>query len=173
MSEKSAAKIDFAHFACSLAQGAHTQVELTWIEKRYEQWLRFGRSVSSRIINRRTRIETFRPDAVFALIRWSANDYGTVFSRIDIVRAVALGDPYTTLPFVRPGGDLLLSLSGWPKVEQVLRAIDAVETAGVDPCDAAPDHWRHIANRLAIGARPRPYTVARHEAWLKRKALGQ
>ncbi len=48
-----------------------------------------------------------------------------------------LGEPFSTLPFVRPGGELLLRLDGWPKVQQVLLAIDAVEAAGVDPCDAA------------------------------------
>lgn len=173
MTGRPASKIDFAPFARSLAQGSLTKVEMTWIEKRYEQWLRFGRTAATRIVNRRTSIAAFRPGAVFALVRWSSNDFGTVFSRIDIVRAVGPGEPYTTLPFVQPGGELLLSISGWPKVEQVLRAIDAVEAADIDPCDAAPDHWRHVANRLAIGARARPYTATRHEAWLKRKALGQ
>ncbi|MGD9471713.1 MAG: DUF2840 domain-containing protein [Novosphingobium sp.] len=173
MTEAPAAKIDFAPFAPAFAKPALTEVEMTWIEKRYEQWLRFGRVASERIVNRRTRVAMFRPDAVFAFVRWSANDYGTVFSRIDIVRAVKPSEAYTTLPFVKPGGELLLSISGWPKVEQVLRAIDAVDAAGVDPCDASPDHWRHVANRLAVGAQPRAYTAARHHAWLKRKALGQ
>ena len=61
--------------------------------------------------------------------------YGTVSSRIDIVRAVGAGEPFTTLPFVRPGGDILLKIEGWPKVSQVLAAIDATEAAGVDPFD--------------------------------------
>ena len=37
-------------------------------------------------------------------------------SRLDIVRAVAPGEPYQTLPFVRPGGDILLKVQGWPDV---------------------------------------------------------
>lgn len=172
MSDQLAAKIDFAPFARTLAKKALTEVELTWIEKRYEQWLRFGRIAAERIVSRRTRIVAFRSGAIFALVRWAANDYGTVHSRIDIVQAVAAGEPYTTVPFVKPGGELLLSITGWPKVEQVLRAIDAVEAAGVDPCDASPDHWRHVGARIAIGAVPRPYGRERHEAWLKRKALG-
>ena len=48
-----------------------------------------------------------------------SNDFGTVVSRIDIVRAVAPGEAYQTLPFVRPGGEILLRISGWPKVERV------------------------------------------------------
>lgn len=152
---------------------ALTDVELIWIEKRLEHWIRFGRVAAERILTRRTRIVSFRPDAVFAFVRWSSNDYGTIHSRIDILRATALDEAHTTVPFVRPGGELLLSLQGWPKVSAVLAAIDAVEAAGGDPCDGAPDHWRHVHNRLAVGEMPRLYTTERHSAWLKRKALGQ
>jgi hypothetical protein len=65
-----------------------THVELTWIEKRIEHWIRFGRVAREQIVDRRRRIVSFRPGAVFAFVRWAANDYGTVISRIDIVRAV-------------------------------------------------------------------------------------
>jgi hypothetical protein len=172
MSDHPHAKIDFAPLAGTLANKALTQVELTWIEKRYEQWLRFGRVAAERIVSRRTRIVGLRAGAVFAFVRWSSNDYGTVHSRIDIVQAVAPGKPHTTVPFVQPGGELLLTITGWPKVEKVLRVVDAVEAAGVDPCDTSPDHWRHVAARIAVGAPPRPYGRERHEAWLRRKALG-
>ena len=151
-----------------LADDGLTHVELTWIEKRIENWIRFGRVANDRIIDRRRRIVSFRPGAVFAFVRWAANDYGTVFSRIDVVRAVAADEPFTTLPFVRPGGEILLSIQGWPKVSQVLAAIDAADEAGVDPCDAASDHWRHVHNRIAAGLEPRAYTPERHQAWLKR-----
>jgi hypothetical protein len=82
-----------------------------------------------------------------------------------------VGEPYTTLPFVRPGGDILLKIEGWPKVSQVLATIDSVEAAGVDPCDAAADHWRHVHNRIAAGHQPRAYTMERHHAWLKRREI--
>ena len=148
-----------------------TRVELTWIEKRIEHWIRFGRVAVDEIVDRRRRIVQFRPGAIFAFVRWAANDYGTVSSRIDIVRAVGANEPFTTLPFVRPGGEILLKIEGWPKVSQVLAAIDATEAAGVDPCDAAPDHWRHVHNRIAAGQPPRPYTMERHRAWLKRREI--
>ena len=157
----------------SAPRHSHTEVELIWIEGKIEHWIRFGRVAGEQILTRRTRIFTFRPDAVFALVRWMANDYGTVFSRIDILRAVRPAEAYTTAPFVRPGGELLLSITGWPRVQKALEAIDAVDAASLDPCDAAPEHWRHVHNRLAAGYTPRPYTVERHQAWLKRKALGQ
>ena len=90
-----------------------TEIELIWIEKRLEHWIRFGRIAAERIVSRKTRIVSFRPDAMIAFVRWSANDYGTIHSRIDILRAVRTGEPYTTAPFVRPGGELLLSIQGW------------------------------------------------------------
>ncbi|GAA5055155.1 MULTISPECIES: DUF2840 domain-containing protein [Sphingomonadales] len=149
-----------------------THVELTWIEKRIEHWIRFGRVAKDQIIDRRRRIVSFRPGAIFAFVRWAANDYGTIMSRIDVVRAVAANEPFTTLPFVRPGGEILLSIQGWPKVSKVLAAIDTTDAAGVDPCDAAPDHWRHVHNRITAGQEPRPYTLERHRAWLKRRKTG-
>ncbi|MFA6114210.1 MAG: DUF2840 domain-containing protein [Sphingomonas sp.] len=148
-----------------------THVELVWIEKRIEHWIRFGRVAQERIIDRRRRAVSFRSNAVFAFVRWSSNCFGTIRSRIDIVRAVSRGEPYSTLPSVRPGGELLLSIHGWPKVERVLRAIDAVEAIGVDACDAAPEHWCHVHNRLTAGLEPRVYSIDRHRAWLQRREL--
>ena len=123
------------------AATALTQVELTWYEKRTEHWIRFGRFAEEKILDRRRRIVSFKPGSVFAFVRWASNDFGTVISRID----------------------------GWPKVELVLQAIDAVEAIGVDPITVAPDHWRHVHNRLTAGGEPRPYTRERHNAWLLRR----
>lgn len=149
-----------------------TQVELTWIEKKFEHWIRFGRDVEEKILDRRSRIVSFAPNSIFAFVRWAANDYGTIMSCIDIVRAIAPGERHQTLPFVQPGGDVLLHIDGWPKVEIVLQAIDAVEAIGVDPCDAAQEYWRHIHNRLTAGHQPRTYTCERHHAWLLRRRIG-
>ena len=146
-----------------------THVELTWYEKRIENWIRFGDHVEEKILDRRRRTLSFRAGSIFAFVRWTANDFGTVSSRVDIVRAVAAREPYQTLPFVRPGGEILLRIDGWPKVERVLQAIDAVEAIGVEPSDIAPDHWRHVHSRLTVGYEPRPYTRAQHDAWLLRR----
>ena len=64
-----------------------------------------------------------------------------------------------------------MRVSRWPKVERVLQAIDAIEALGVDPADVAPDHWRHVHNRLTAGAVPHAYTRERHAAWLKRQRI--
>jgi hypothetical protein len=148
-----------------------THVELTWIEKRIEHWLRFGRRAEEKILDRRRSISSFTSGNIFGFVRWASNDYGTVISRMDIVRAVAPGESFQTLPFVRPGGEILLRVDGWPKVERVLQAIDAIETLGIDAADAAPDYWRHLHNRLAAGHTPRSYTREQHDAWLKRRSV--
>jgi hypothetical protein len=150
---------------------ALTHVELTWIENQIEHWIRFGNYIEETILDRRRRVLSFAPSSVFAFVRWASNTYGTVVSRIDIIAAVAPGEPYQTLPFVRPGAEILLRINGWPQVERVLQAIDQVEALDVDPSDIAPDHWRHVHNRLTAGDDPRAYTRARHSAWqLRRRA---
>lgn len=148
-----------------------TFVELIWFEKRVEHWIRFGHSVTEQILDRRRRIFSFLPNSVFAYVRWAANDYGTVVSRIDILRAVTPGEVYSTVPYVRPGGEIFLRLSGWPRVERALQAIDAVEQLGIDPADACPDYWRQVHNRLSAGEPPRGYTIERHHAWLLRRRI--
>jgi len=148
-----------------------THVELTWIEKKIEHWLRFGRHVEKKILDRRRSIVSFTPDSIFAFVRWASNDYGTIISRMDIVRAVETGERCQTLPFVRPGGEILLRVDSWPKVERVLRAIDTIEALGIDPAEVAPEYWRHLNNRLAAGHQPRAYTREQHAAWLKRRSV--
>ena len=148
-----------------------TQVELTWVQKRIEHWICFGHPVHDQILDRRRRLVSFTSGSIFAFVRWASNDFGTVVSRIDIVRAVSSGEPYQTLPFVRPGGDILLKVDNWPKVERVLKLIDAIEAFGIDPADVSPDHWRHIHNRLAAGHEPRTYTLDQHHTWLLRRKV--
>ena len=147
-----------------------TWVELVWFEKRIEHWIRFGRIAQEEILDRRRRRVAFA-QGVFAFVRWAANDVGTIVSRIDIIRTVAAGEACSTVPGVAPGGDLLLRLAGWPRVQDALRAIDAVEALGIDAADAAPDHWRQVHNRLTARTSPDPYTRARHRAWRLRRSL--
>lgn len=148
-----------------------THVELYWVEGKREHWLRFGSPISDTILDRRRRKLGFRTGQVFAFVRWASNDYGTVQSQLSIVRCVGSGEPFTTLASVDPGGDILLWVSGWPKVERVFEGIDAIEALGIDPCEVAPDHWRHVHSRMAVALAPRGYSPARHRAWLQRKAL--
>lgn len=150
-----------------------TQVELIWLENQTERWIRFGRSTGERLVDRRRRIVAFAPGSVFAFVRWRAGEYGTTESRIVILRAVRPGEAFTTVPHVAPGAEVLLDIAGWPKVQKVLAAVDAVELVGVRPEDAAPDHWRHVHSRILVGLEPRTYDRLRHRAWRLRRSLGR
>lgn len=148
-----------------------TLVELTWIERKIEHRIRFGRWTYEQVLDRRRRVVGFPPGTMFGFVRWASNGFGTIISRIDIVRAVGAGAPVQTLPFVRPGGDILLKVDSWPKVERVLQAIDAIEGLGIDPAEVSPEHWRHVHNRLTTGEAPRRYSAAQHKAFLLRRRI--
>jgi hypothetical protein len=148
---------------------ALTHVELLWVKDRIENRIGFGPIAERHVLDHSRQLVSFEPGGVFAFVRWASNDSGTIFSRIDILRAVSEGERYSTVPGVRPGGESLLRLVGWRKVMRVLAAIDIVEALGIDPADAAPEHWRHVHNRLFVNEKPRPYTLTRHRAWLQRR----
>ncbi|MDX0484468.1 DUF2840 domain-containing protein [Sinorhizobium medicae] len=158
--------------ATGLSLDVLTQVELVWIEKQVEHWIRFGREVREQVLDRRRRILFFPPGSIFALVRWAANEHGTVLSRLDIVRTVGPGEACQTIPTVTPGGDILLRVDGWPKVERMLQLIDAIEAIGIDSAEVSPDHWRHVHNRLVAGETPRAYTMQRHRAFLLARRVG-
>ena len=160
-----------AHIRGAGTSPDRTVVELTWREKHVEHWIRFGRAAEDQRLDRHRRIVSFAPGNIFAFVRWAGNEYGTIISRIDIVRAVAAGAPFQSLPFVRPGGEILLRITGWPKVEAVLKAVDAIEALGVDPADVGPDHWRHVHNRISVNEPFRAYGLEQHRAWLRRREL--
>ena len=77
-----------------------TEVELLWLEKRIENRIRFGACVEEQNLDRRRRLLSFAPGSIFAFVRWTSNDFGTVISRIDILRAVAPGQRCSTVPYV-------------------------------------------------------------------------
>ena len=50
-----------------------TDVTLVWREGKREDWLKFGKPVAERIIDRRQRIEYYAAGEVFGLERWATN----------------------------------------------------------------------------------------------------
>ncbi|WP_297322881.1 DUF2840 domain-containing protein [uncultured Bartonella sp.] len=149
-----------------------TVVDLVWIKGVHEQWLRFGNPCFSKRSDRHSRMVGFGKGETFALVRWAGNDYGTVLSRIDIIQTVAADEPCQSLPFMRPGGEILLRTHGLEKVGLVLDLIDAIEKSGVKPVDVCDDYWRHVHNRIAARKAPHPYGKDQHQAWLKRRRIG-
>lgn len=149
-----------------------TTVDLMWLRTRLQRWVRFGRPIAERQIDRRCKAVSFAPGSIFAVVHWEAGLYGTTVSRLWVLRAVPHGQPCDRLPFVTPGAEILLDLRTWVKVKAALEAIDAIEAAGFRPESICPDHWRHVGGRIAVAEPVSPYTRARHRAWLMRKRLG-
>ena len=110
-----------------------TEVELYFLKGKVERWIRFGTPVSERTLDRRRRIATFAPGAIFAFMRWASNDYGTLVSRIDILRACRAGEACSTVPWVKPGAEVLLRSFGWDKVQRVLEIDRLRRGAGLAP----------------------------------------
>lgn len=128
--------------------GALTHVEMTWVEKRIEHWLLFGRMVECHPLDRYRRLLGFAPDSVFGIVRWTSGVEGTVTFRVDIMRAPCIGEPRTALPFVRCGADRLLGQTGWDQVRRVLAEINRIEARGCCPCDIDPENWRRLHARM-------------------------
>ncbi len=150
-----------------------TWVELFQQEGQIERWLRFGAVADERIIDHRTRFVGFRPGVIFALVRWRGGANRAVDAKIAVLRAVANGESLTSYPFVLPGAEILLRLSGWARVRATLDAIDAIEQNGFRLDTVSPEHWRIVGSRIAVGLAPRPYDQSRHRAWRLRVRLGQ
>lgn len=148
-----------------------TDVELTWIEARLEQQLRFGRAAAERSAGPHKRIASFRPGTTFALLGCTVPDIGRVCWSLAIVTAVPPGAPFATLPGVAPGGDILLALDGIERIRAVCREIDMIEASGIDPCDVQPDHWRHVGSQLTAALPFRSYGAERHAALLQRRRV--
>lgn len=149
-----------------------TFVDLIWLKGRIEQWIRFGKYSYQHRTDHYRRTVGFEKGETFALVRWASNDFGTVLSRIDILKTVSVTKPYQTVPFVRPGGEILLKTHGLDNVALVLDRIDKAEKSGINPIDISPDYWRHVHNRIAARLTPRPYSKDQHQAWLKRRRIG-
>lgn len=142
-----------------------TALDLVYWKGRREDWLRFGEPCGEVVHDRRRRTLLFAPGAVLARVCWTGGDYGTTASGLEILRTVAPSAPMATRPGLRPGAEILVLLAGWTRVQRGLAAIDAVEAAGFAPARIAPDHWRHVHNRLVAGLAPRAYDARRHRAW--------
>jgi hypothetical protein len=146
-------------------------VELTWIEGRFEQQVRFGRVAAERVIDAHKRIVSFYEGATFCLLEYRSCDRGQVGWRLDVLVATVAGSSSSSLFGDAHGAEILLSVVEVPLIQAVLREIDLIEAAGIDACDAAPDHWRHVDAQLVAAAPFRPYSAERHAAWLRRQEV--
>jgi hypothetical protein len=88
-----------------------------------------------------------------------------------VLQAPVCGAPIQRIGGVFPGAHLLLRVDGESGVKSVLRLIDDMEAAGIDPCTAALTYWFTLGNRLASRQALPSYDIERHTAHLTREAL--
>lgn len=67
--------------------------------------------------------------------------------------------------------DMLRAVGSAARVDRPPRVVDAIEALGVDPADVAPDHWRHVHNRISVNEPFRAYGREQHRAWLRHREL--
>lgn len=147
-----------------------TSVTLLFLHERVNVWLRFGAPQQEIDRNRSRRLVVFAPGAIFCRVHWESNAYGTTLWRLAVMQAGDGETPLQRVLGVHPGAHLLLEANGQRAVQRVLHLIDGIEAQGIPPIDVAPHYWRVLHNRL-LGRQSLPlYTLARHAAWLRRRA---
>lgn len=150
---------------------ALTRVRLAFVADRLNQWLRFGKPLIEDLPDPHYRHVYFAPGAVFGLVDWRANDYGTVRWRLSILRAAGPGERVACIADVEPGAQLLLHVVTPAKARRILQLIDAIEAQCIDPVEVSEDYWRVLHQRLAAGIDPPAYSATEHAAMQRRREL--
>jgi hypothetical protein len=137
-----------------------TRATVLFVDGKVNDRVRFGRAASTRIIDRRCRVELFAAGSLFGYVQWRANRFGTELWRLWVLRAGGPGDRLETVPGIAPGAHILVSLAGQARVARALELIDAIEARGLDPASVPESYWRIVQNRLVAGAPCRVYSAA-------------
>ena len=114
--------------------------------------IRFGKTSEGTSFTQQNRLVSFSPGAVFCLQRLTIIDGHLVTSHIDII------------PFIRPGGDLLLGANKAEGVSFIEDLILSIEQTGINLAEVSANYWRHVHNRLYVKMTPRCYTKVQHKA---------
>ena len=148
-----------------------TRVGLVFIPQRMNVYLRFGRPVIQRFLNRRHRSVYFGPGQVFCRIWWEGNAYGTTRLELAILQAKGPQQFMQKVPGIAPGASILLRVGGDQAVRQVSRLIGAMQAQQIDPATVPPGFWRVVHNRLATRSEAPHYTPGRHAAKVLREMV--
>lgn len=97
----------------------------------------------------------FKPDSLFALELWSANDYGTVIWMVYVVRAVWPGEAANRVPQVEPGAEILLYARGKGRVRKVLHWLNHLHDEIEDLSGLSPEYFQAAHYSLKNGLEPR------------------
>ena len=150
---------------------ALTRVRLAFVADRLNQWLRFGKPLIEDLPDPHYRHVYFAPGAVFGLVDWRANDYGTVRWRLSILRTAGPGERMACFADIEPGAQLLLHAATPGKTRRVLQLIDAIEAQCITLEEVSEDYWRVLHQRLITGIDPPVYSAAEHTAMWQRREL--
>ena len=148
-----------------------TRVHLHYGGDRFNYYVRFGAPAYRDALNAREAFEYYPAGAIFAYARWRANTYATTWWHISILRAGDRLTPMWRMAGVVPGADLLLDVRGKERVRHVLKAIDAIEATGIDPCTVAPCYWIQCGARINSSLPPKAYSLDLHRAWAIEQGL--
>lgn len=137
-----------------------TKVNLLYVEKRKTVKLLFGDPVDSEdhgfTSGSSKRTVYFKPGSIFGLELWAANDYGTAFWMVYILRAVWPGEQANRLPQVEPGAEILLSARGKGRVSKVLDWLARLDQEGTALSKVSPGYFQAAHYSLKNGLEPRP-----------------
>ncbi len=154
----------------ALASDHLTHVELTWIEKKIEYWIRFGR--------RRPRADSRSPPAYRLLpaglhlrvrpLGLQRFRHGHLAHR-HRARRLATANPIRRCrSCARAVTSCSSSKAGRRSSTYSSSSTPSRHSASIRRT-VSPDHWRHVHNRLTAGHEPRAYTFEQHRAFLKRR----
>jgi hypothetical protein len=130
--------------------------------------LRFGNPVHSARTGRGQRVHYFEPGAIFGLLRWHGNEYGTTHCEFSILRAVEGRAVASTVPGVTPGVEILLAVSSVANVRRVLALVRDIKAQGIPASEVSPDYWRTVHQRLIAHVALPEYRATTHAAYLER-----
>jgi uncharacterized protein DUF2840 len=148
-----------------------TCVNLVFIPRRMNIYLRFGRPCAHRALDRQHRLAMFSPDCILGRVHWEANQYGTTLWQLTILQTAHPREPVQRLIGVQPGASILLQAHGAAQVQALLRLIDHIEAQAIDPADVSPAYWQSLQSRAAANIELPRYHPDRHAAYLARRTL--
>ncbi|WP_438727872.1 DUF2840 domain-containing protein [Parasphingorhabdus sp. DH2-15] len=135
-----------------------TAVQLVYRKKRINHRLRFGIPLIEARLDWRRKLVAFAPGSVLGYIRWRANRFGTQDWRLFVLRTVE-NDPFSTVPGVMPGANILLATRGTTRTQRALAHLDTLELGEGGLSHVTDAYWRHLHNRLAVSLDPHGFSA--------------
>jgi hypothetical protein len=134
-------------------------------------YLRFGRPLEVRDIDRRKRVALFAPVSVFCRVWSQSNDFGMTRWELAVVQAIGPGESGQRIVGIAPGARLLLHVDTRLGRRAAIELIEAIEGEGIDAAAVAPTYWQTVHGRMAARCEPVGYSREQHQAYLACREL--